>query len=69
MKHQGKENLEQAIAAMRADQPDTETIKAASGRVWQRVSQEVSSVTAPGVDSIRGCSDVKHCCCNTVAAN
>jgi len=32
MKHQGKENLEQAIAAMRADQPDTETIKAASGR-------------------------------------
>jgi ferric-dicitrate binding protein FerR (iron transport regulator) len=58
MKHQDKENLEQAIAAMRADQPETETIRAASGRVWQRMSHEVSSA-APGVDSIRGCDDVR----------
>src|SRR6266567_3427842 len=57
MKHQDKKDLDQAIAALRADQPKTETIHAASERVWQRVSQEVSSATAEGVDSLRGCDD------------
>lgn len=59
MKHQEKENLEQAIAALRADQPETETINAASGRVWQRMSEEVSCAATPGVDAIRGCDDVR----------
>lgn len=69
MKHQGKnpaintpvsntnEMLDQALGALRADQPDKEIMSAAGERVWQRMSQEVSS--ARQVESIRGCEDVR----------
>lgn len=51
-------NLERAIADIRADQPSTEVLQAASDRVWNNVRQ---SETAGVVDSIRGCADVRRC--------
>src|SRR5258707_215671 len=61
MKHQeknSKENLEQALTALRAEQPEAETIQAASERVWQRL-QEASTAQSPQLNSIRGCDDVR----------
>ncbi|MGC2696679.1 MAG: FecR domain-containing protein [Candidatus Angelobacter sp.] len=61
MKHQDndpKEQLEQALAALRADQPENDVMSAAGARVWQRVSQEVSSATQ--AEAIRGCGDVRN---------
>jgi DNA-binding FrmR family transcriptional regulator len=52
-----KQRLEQALAAMRAEQPDRETMNAAGERVWQRVSQEMAA-PARQIDSIRSCADV-----------
>jgi ferric-dicitrate binding protein FerR (iron transport regulator) len=65
MKHQEKnratdpgEMLDQALTAMRAEQPDQEIMNAAGERVWQRVSQEAASAAAQ-VESIRGCEDIR----------
>lgn len=65
MKHQEKnratnpgEQLDHALAAMRSEQLDTETMNAAGERVWQRVSQEAASAAAQ-VESIRGCEDIR----------
>ena len=44
---------------MRAEQPDHETMNAASERVWQRVSQEAAFPSTAQVVSIRGCEDVR----------
>src|SRR5947209_8454368 len=52
-----KTRLEQALAAMRAEQPDGKTMSAAGERVWQRVSQEIAA-PARQIDSIRSCADV-----------
>lgn len=52
-----QERLEQALAAMRSDQPDSETISAAGERVWQRVGRELSGPVRP-VESIRSCADI-----------
>ena len=52
------EHLEHALNAMRAEQPDHETMNAAGERVWQRVSQEAAFPSAAQVVSIRGCEDV-----------
>jgi DNA-binding FrmR family transcriptional regulator len=52
-----KQRLEQALAAMRAEQPDRETMNAAGQRVWQRVSQEMAA-PARQIESIRSCADV-----------
>lgn len=54
-----KQKLEQAIAALRQEQPDAETMKAAGDRVWQQLASEVSTSQAPQLDSIRGCEDVR----------
>jgi hypothetical protein len=66
MKHQDKnratnsgERLDHALTAMRAEQPDNETMNAAGERVWQRVSQVASFASSAHVESIRGCEDVR----------
>jgi len=66
MKHQEKnratnpgEQLDHALNAMRAEQPDQETMNTAGERVWQRVSQEASFASTAQVVSIRGCEDVR----------
>jgi hypothetical protein len=53
------EGLEHALNAMRAEQPDQETMNAAGERVWQRVSQEAAFPSTAQVVSIRGCEDVR----------
>ncbi len=61
MKHQEKnpnEQLDRALSALRAEQPDGATMSAAGGRVWQRISQEVATASGQ-MESIRGCADVR----------
>src|SRR5579864_1246780 len=53
------EQLDHALNAMRAEQPDQETMNAAGERVWQRVSQEAVFPSTAQVVSIRGCEDVR----------
>jgi ferric-dicitrate binding protein FerR (iron transport regulator) len=53
------EQLDHALNAMRAEQPDHETMNAAGERVWQRVSQEAAFPSTAQVVSIRGCEDVR----------
>ena len=53
------EQLDHALNAMRAEQPDHETMNAAGERVWQRVSQEADFPSTAQVVSIRGCEDVR----------
>ena len=60
MKHEKnnpEQNLEQAVAGLRADQPRPEAADAAGERVWRRVTQEMAA--SPAVESIRGCGDVR----------
>jgi FecR-like protein/uncharacterized protein DUF3352/putative zinc finger protein len=60
MKHQEptqRETLEQAIAALRSDQPEPDAIRSAGERVWQHISQSAGEVV---VESIRGCADVRR---------
>src|ERR1041385_8289444 len=54
-----KERLEQALASVRAEQPDKETMNAAGERVWQRISQELSA-PARQIETIRSCDDVRE---------
>ncbi len=53
-----KENLEQAISALRADQPSADAVRTAGDRTWQQLNQELSTSGA-SVDAIRGCGDVR----------
>jgi ferric-dicitrate binding protein FerR (iron transport regulator) len=53
------ERLDYALNAMRAEQPDQETMNAAGERVWQHVSQEAAFPSTAQVVSIRGCEDVR----------
>lgn len=54
-----KQKLEQAVAALRQDQPDSQSIKSAQERVWQQLAAEMVTSQAPQLDSIRGCDGVK----------
>src|ERR1051325_2450996 len=54
-----KEMLEQALASVRAEQPDSETMNAAGERVWHRISQELAA-PARQIETIRGCADVRE---------
>jgi DNA-binding FrmR family transcriptional regulator len=54
-----KKKLEQALASLRAEQPDRESMNAAGERVWQRLSQELSAPERQ-IESIRGCEDVRQ---------
>lgn len=63
MKHQDKNSktsLDQAVAALRAELPENEAIRAAGDRVWQRLREDAGAAAAgPALNSIRGCSDVR----------
>ncbi|HEY1528007.1 MAG TPA: FecR domain-containing protein [Candidatus Angelobacter sp.] len=66
MKHQNKnratnpgELLDNALTAMRAEQPDQETMNAAGELAWQRVREEASFASITQVESIRGCEDIR----------
>ena len=54
-----KEKLEQALASVRAEQPDSETMNAAGERVWQRISQELAA-PARQIETIRSCEDIRE---------
>ncbi|HEY6352649.1 MAG TPA: FecR domain-containing protein [Candidatus Angelobacter sp.] len=54
-----KQKLEQAVAALRQEQPDAGSMKAAEDRVWQQLAAEMQTGRNPQLDSIRGCDDVK----------
>src|SRR5262249_49214275 len=61
MKHQEKNlqaSLEDAVQALRGEQPEAEAIQAAGERVWQRLRQERETAQLT-VNSIRGCDDIK----------
>src|SRR5262245_56631267 len=61
MKRQEKNlqaSLEDAVRALRGEQPEAEAIQAAGERVWQRLRQERETGQLT-VNSIRGCDDVK----------
>ena len=63
MTHQKKnlsETLDQAVSALRADQPPAESVQAAGDRVWQRLSQETAQKTVLQQGSIRGCEGVRQ---------
>lgn len=60
MKHQDnnpQNMLEQALEALRSDQPDAEAMRMAGDRVWQQLGQSGSPVFAG--KSICGCADVR----------
>ncbi len=50
--------LDDAVAAVREDEPPAGVAEAAAGRVWARVAQETSLSKGP-VEAIRGCADVQ----------
>ncbi len=50
--------LDDAIAALRADEPPAAAADAAAARVWARVAQQAGLQTSP-VEAIRGCADVQ----------
>lgn len=52
--------LEKAIAAVRDDEPDTQTINTATANAWQRISQAVGiEATVAPLNRIEGCADVQ----------
>jgi len=52
--------LDKAIAAVRDDAPDTQTINTATANVWQRISQAVGiEATVAPLNRIEGCADVQ----------
>ncbi len=57
-----KAKLEQAIDALRHEQPDAAAAERASERVWQQLAQAQAAsprMATASVDSIRGCNDVR----------
>lgn len=51
--------LDQAIAAVRKDEADPQTIATVTANVWQRISQEVGvEATVAPLNRIEGCADV-----------
>jgi len=52
--------LDKAIAAVRDDEPDTQTIHSATANAWQRISQAVGiEATVAPLNRIEGCADVQ----------
>src|SRR5437763_931835 len=52
--------LDKAIAAVRDDQPDAQTIHTATANAWQRISQAVGiEATVAPLNRIEGCADVQ----------
>jgi hypothetical protein len=52
-------DLNAAISAVRADEPDSAQLREAAGRVWQNM-QAAGSAGELGVEHIRGCADVQR---------
>src|SRR4051812_49947492 len=53
--------LNQAIAAVRDDQPDTQAVETATANAWQRISQEIGiEATVAPLNRIEGCADVQR---------
>ncbi len=53
------ENLEEAVAALRAEQPEPAAVEAAGQRVWQQLGQVAAEQGTAGPAFIRGCDDVR----------
>lgn len=53
------ENLDEAVTALRGEQPPEGTIEAAGERVWQRLSQDGAGKMVLQQGSIRGCEGVR----------
>src|SRR3984893_14770407 len=52
--------LDQAISALRAEQPDAKTLSASAERVWQKLQAGVGEeATARALLPIRGCADIR----------
>ncbi|HEY6249800.1 MAG TPA: zf-HC2 domain-containing protein, partial [Candidatus Angelobacter sp.] len=54
-----KQKLEQAIAALRQEEPGAATMQASAERVWQQLTAEMQTAQSARLDSIRGCNDVR----------
>ncbi|HEX7959125.1 MAG TPA: FecR domain-containing protein, partial [Terriglobales bacterium] len=54
-----KQKLEQAVAALRAEEPQAEAVRLAGERVWQRLSQHANGAVVHAVDAIQSCEDVR----------
>jgi FecR protein/Putative zinc-finger len=56
------EHLDQAIAALRGEQPEVEAVAAAGEHVWQRISHHVTEARSRDLEScsIRGCDHVRE---------
>jgi len=61
-KKTSKQLLDEAVAATRADVPDERTVREATDRVWQRISNEAVAghVEAASDGPLRGCEDVQR---------
>ena len=52
--------LDKAIAAVRDDEPDTQTVNTATANAWQRISQAVGiEATVAPLNRIEGCADIQ----------
>jgi len=61
MKHQGKtpdEMLNEAVTALRSEQPESGTAGAAQERVWQRLSSHPQTAITE-ISAIKGCGDIR----------
>ncbi|HEY6271582.1 MAG TPA: FecR domain-containing protein [Terriglobales bacterium] len=54
------EAMDQAVTALRAEEPPAEIIEAAGVRVWQRLRQDTADKAVLNQGSIRGCEGVRH---------
>src|SRR5215510_13057900 len=54
-----KQKLEQAIAALRSEEPQTDAVRLAGERVWQRLSDHANGSAVHSIDAIQSCEDVR----------
>jgi len=54
-----KQKLEQAIAALRAEEPQVDAVRLAGERVWQRLSEHKNGAVVQAIDAIQSCDDVR----------
>src|SRR5215468_1689078 len=54
-----KQKLEQAIAALRAEEAQTDAVRLAGERVWQRLSEHLNGAAVHAIDAIQSCEDVR----------
>src|SRR6266850_285517 len=54
------EKLEQALSALRSDEPRTDEMKAAGDRVWQKLSAEGPLAASVSTAAIQGCESIRE---------